>query len=68
MTVTYSFFVISFTKLFFCAVDARNFNICSFCCWVNMFCSPLDIEIIKEFEKFSLDDISLICLFDQIVF
>jgi hypothetical protein len=63
VTTTYSFFVTSFTKLLFCAEDARNFKICSFCCWVNTINSPLHIKIIKDFEEFSLDDIPLICLF-----
>ena len=64
----YSFFVTSFTKLLFCAEEARNFRICSFCCWVNAMCSPLLVIYIKDFEEFSLDDIPLVCLFDQIVF
>jgi hypothetical protein len=66
--IDYSFFVISVTKLLFCAEEARNFKINSFCCWFNTIFSPLFVEKIKDFEKFSLDYVALICLFYQIVF
>ena len=60
---TYSFFVTSETKLLFCAVEVRSCNISFFCCWFRTIFSPLLVEIIKDLEKFPLDDIPLLCLF-----
>ena len=67
-TFDYPFFMTSVTKLLFCPVDARYFNINSFCCWFKAISSPQLVKKIKDLEKFFLDYVPLVCLFYQIMF
>jgi len=63
----YFFSVTSLTRLFFCADDARNFRISSFCCADSAMLPPSFVVDIQDFEELLLDDYAVMCFFNKVM-